>query len=147
MKKKFFWIMCIVIVIVLCLLFIRRYQMSTTITKLYYQIYESDEKIVDVCRMAHSKGVGAKYDLSEIIAMEYTCKCVVEENKEIFANAFKSLSKEQQKNFKDKISDLRDIMADYITPSIIVCSSELEDKGFRYFEHKYGKIMGKAVVH
>ncbi len=137
--KKNLWIFCVIVIAALSSLFIFKQRTPTNMTRLYYQIYESDDKVFEICRKAHSKN-GAEYDLSEVIAIEYICKCVVEENKAIFADAFKSLPTEQQKALDYKIDNLKEAMAYDVTPSVIICSSEFQDKGVEYFEHKYGKI-------
>lgn len=85
MKRiNIFWIsgiiVCIIIVVT-CLFYICKHQVYSTINKLYNEIYESDERVFELCRKAHSKGMDAEYTLSEIIAIEYVCKCVVEKTK------------------------------------------------------------------
>lgn len=146
-KKKILWIICVVAIAmttILGLFFIHKQEVSKNITKLYYQIYESDDNVFDICRKTHSKGLEAKYNLSEIITIAYICKCVIEENKEIFINAFKYLPKEQQKGVEGKIIyNLKEVMASDLTQSIVICSSELEEKGFKYFKRKYGNIITK----
>ncbi len=111
---------------------------ETFIKNLYYDVFISDEQVYDWCHNELIKP-GQTVSLSEIIKSDYTCKCVVDENKKSFIKTIsdKELKEDIENGIENLINMPLDLKIQMVNIFIPICYGEVEDKGLEYFEKKY----------